>query len=128
MLIGMVVIEVTDYQLRTGGIRTVATVQEEQRNGRNMSYLLSFSDTKGNPLFEWSGDVSSGTGVGDQIHVAYDAADPSDVHDTRDLSRGPWAALIFLPGGLFFLWLSRNYFRAEPKAFRMWLKDRYRVR
>lgn len=64
-------------------------MQEEERNGHNVSYLLSFSDTKANPLLEWSGDVSGGTRVGDRIHVAYDAADPSDEQDTRDLSLDP---------------------------------------
>lgn len=128
LLIALSVIEITDHHLRTSGVRTVATVQDEQRSGRDTSYLLGFSDTKGKPLFEWSGDVSSGTRVGDRIHVSYDAADPSDVQDVRNLSRGPWAALTLLPAGLFFLWVSHGYFRAKPVAFRARARNRYRVR
>jgi hypothetical protein len=128
MVVGFVVTETRDYSLRTHGIRTVATVQDQQGTGRSIAYLLDFSDRDGTPRSEWSGDVSSGAKVGDHIRVVYDPNDPSDLQDARDLDRGPWASLILLLGGAFFIWLSYRYFRAEPTAFRQWLRHRYRIR
>ncbi|MGW0770463.1 hypothetical protein [Streptomyces sp. NPDC002676] len=72
--------------------------------------------------------MSGGTKVGDRIPVVYDPEDPSDLQDARDLARGPWASLIFLAAGVFFLWLSYRYFRADPTAFRQWVRHRYRIR
>ena len=126
-LIGFVVSEINDFMLSSHGNRTVATVAYIQGSGHNTWDLLDFHDGDGTLVAERTGDVQSGAKVGDRITVVHDPNDPGDVQDVRVLGRGRWAALLFIPLGIFFLWLTRWQFRMSPEEFRGWMLSRYGV-
>jgi hypothetical protein len=102
MLVMAVVKPIAALDLRDNGIRTSAFVQDVQQSGKNTDYEVSFPLQDGTAFTEWTGNLDSGTQVGDTIQIAYLAGSPSTLEDSktsanwdaggpRRSSSGPWA-------------------------------------
>jgi hypothetical protein len=124
MLIAAVVMLIEALNLRENGIRTSATVQEIQQSGRTTNYELVFTLQDGTPFATWTDNVHSGTQIGDMIQFAHESGSPTTVEDVRDLGRW-WAALVFAPMGIFFLWFGWAMWQGDPESFKRAIRARY---
>jgi hypothetical protein len=125
MLVMAVVKPIAALDLRDNGIRTSAFVQGVQQSGKNTDYEVSFPLQDGTAFTEWTGNLDSGTQVGDTIQIAYLAGSPSTLEDVRELGRWWAAPVVFGPVGIFFVLFGWTMWRGSPESFTRALRARY---